>query len=90
MLSNVTIDIDSDILYKVILCIGIFLLGLLILFITFIIVKRNHKAEVVVNTVDDKINRLYFLYQTKQITETELKYALDKLIEEGKQDDKDN
>ena len=90
MLSNVTLDIDIDVLIKVIIAIALFVAGLVALFITFIVVKKNNKEEIKQSTVNDKINYLYQMYETGKITEAELKGALDKLLEEGNENEKDS
>ena len=89
MLSNVTLDIDIDVLIKVIIAIALFVAGLVALFVTFIVVKKNNKEEIKHSTVNDKITYLYQMYETGKITEAELKGALDKLLEEGNENEKD-
>ena len=90
MLSNVTLDIDIDVLIKVIIAIALFVAGLVALFVTFIVVKKNNKEEIKRSTVNDKITYLYQMYETGKITEAELKGALDKLLEEGNENEKDS
>lgn len=90
MLSNVTLDIDIDVLIKVIIAIALFVAGLVALFVTFIVVKKNNKEEIKRSTVNDKITYLYQMYETGKITEAELKGALDKLLEEGNKNEKDS
>ena len=90
MLTDVTFDINMEVIGKAIIAITMFLVGLLILFLIYLFVKKHYKSEIIRDTINDKISYLYSLYESGKITENELKCALDKLLEEGKQDEKDS
>ena len=78
MLTDVTININPEDLTRVAIAVSIFVIGLLVLLGSFLVVKKQQKNQPVEVKVDinDRINRLYFLYQNKEITEQELEHAL--------------
>ena len=79
MLTDVMIDYNPEVITNAIIAIVIFIIGLLTLLVTFIIVKKKNPTVSLENNTNEKIDRLYFLYQNNEITEAELEKALEKL-----------
>ena len=90
MLTDVMIDYNPEVITNAIIAIVIFIIGLLTLLVTFIIVKKKNSTVSLENNTNEKIDRLYFLYQNNEITEAELEKALEKLSVEGKYNEKNN
>ena len=90
MLTDVMIDYNPEVITNAIIAIVIFIIGLLALLVTFIIVKKKNPTVSLENNTNEKIDRLYFLYQNNEITEAELEKALEKLSVEGRYNEKNN
>ena len=90
MLTDVMIDYNPEVITNAIIAIVIFIIGLLTLLVTFIIVKKKNPTVSLENNTNEKIDRLYFLYQNNEITEAELEKALEKLSVEGRYNEKNN
>ena len=90
MLTDVMIDYNPEVITNAIIAIVIFIIGLLTLLVTFIIVKKKNPTVSLENNTNEKIDRLYFLYQNNEITEAELEKALEKLSVEGRYNEKND